>query len=128
MKKLIRVSVQYALRQQCCKTHKRPLIFYLYLYLLIHLQWLTQVRRLKSLCQTIIPRVIALYDPKYNYPQSNNDKDTRTSQKSSDKRERTLGTAVLVDECICWVCLSIQLEIYVVYEGTLLAEVGVISY
>ena len=25
MKELIRVSVQYASRQQCCKTHKRPL-------------------------------------------------------------------------------------------------------
>ena len=25
MKELIRVRVQYALRQQCCKTHKRPL-------------------------------------------------------------------------------------------------------
>ena len=27
MKELIRVRVQYALRQQCCKTHKRPLPF-----------------------------------------------------------------------------------------------------
>ena len=25
MKELIRVRLQYALRQQCCKTHKRPL-------------------------------------------------------------------------------------------------------
>ena len=25
MKELIRVRVQYASRQQCCKTHKRPL-------------------------------------------------------------------------------------------------------
>ena len=25
MKELIRVRAQYALRQQCCKTHKRPL-------------------------------------------------------------------------------------------------------
>ena len=29
MKELIRVRVQYASRQQCCKTHKRPLPFYL---------------------------------------------------------------------------------------------------
>ena len=28
MKELIRVRVQYASRQQCCKTHKRPLPFY----------------------------------------------------------------------------------------------------
>ena len=28
MKELIRVSVQYASRQQCCKTHKRPLPFF----------------------------------------------------------------------------------------------------
>jgi len=28
MKELIRVRVQYALRQQCCKTHKRPLPFF----------------------------------------------------------------------------------------------------
>ena len=27
MKELIRVRVQYASRQQCCKTHKRPLPF-----------------------------------------------------------------------------------------------------
>ena len=27
MKELIRVRVQYASRQQCCKTHKRPLTF-----------------------------------------------------------------------------------------------------
>ena len=31
MKELIRVRVQYASRQQCCKTHKRPLPFF-YLY------------------------------------------------------------------------------------------------
>jgi hypothetical protein len=64
----------------------------------------------------------------YNYPLSNNDKHTRTSNKSSDKREITLETAVLVGEGIFWVLLCIQLEIYVVYEGTFLAEVGVISY
>ena len=29
MKELIRVRVQYVSRQQCCKTHKRPLPFYL---------------------------------------------------------------------------------------------------
>jgi hypothetical protein len=29
MKELVRVRVQYATRQQCCKTHKRPLPFYL---------------------------------------------------------------------------------------------------
>ena len=35
MKELIRVRVQYASRQQCCKTHKRPLpFFYLLTYLL----------------------------------------------------------------------------------------------
>jgi len=27
MKELIQVRVQYASRQQCCKTHKRPLPF-----------------------------------------------------------------------------------------------------
>jgi len=33
MKELIRVSVQYASRQQCCKTHKRPLPFtFIYVY------------------------------------------------------------------------------------------------
>ena len=31
MKELIRVRVQYASRQQCCKTYKRPLPIYLYL-------------------------------------------------------------------------------------------------
>jgi len=30
MKELIRVRVQYASRQQCCKTHKRPLPLPLY--------------------------------------------------------------------------------------------------
>ena len=30
MKELIRVRVQYASRQQCCKTHKRPLSLPLY--------------------------------------------------------------------------------------------------
>jgi hypothetical protein len=64
----------------------------------------------------------------YNYLQFNNDKHTRTSHKSSDKRERTLGASVLVGEGIFWVLLCIQLEIYVVYEGIFLAEVGVISY
>ena len=29
MKELILVRVQYASRQQCCKTHKRPLSFYI---------------------------------------------------------------------------------------------------
>ena len=33
MKELIRVSVQYALRQQCCKTNKRPLPFLPYNYI-----------------------------------------------------------------------------------------------
>ena len=32
MKELIRVRVQYASRQQCCKTHKWPLPFYLLEY------------------------------------------------------------------------------------------------
>jgi hypothetical protein len=40
----------------------------------------------------------------------------------------SVGTAVLVGEGIFLLLLCIQLEIYVVYEGTLLAEVGVSSY
>lgn len=83
--------------------------------------------RFRSLCQTFIQNTNKLYDPTNNYPPSNY-KHTWTSQISSDKRERTQGIAFLVGECIFWVCLCIQNEIYVVYEGTLLAEVGVISY
>ena len=36
MKELIRVRVQYASRQQCCKTHKRPLPFFLYCTPIVH--------------------------------------------------------------------------------------------
>ena len=35
MKELIRVRVQYALRQQCCKTHKRPLPYLYLLYCIV---------------------------------------------------------------------------------------------
>ena len=43
MKELIRVRVQYASRQQCCKTHKRPLPFFYVdiplCYLAVRLVW-----------------------------------------------------------------------------------------
>ena len=41
MKELIRVRVQYASRQQCCKTHKRPLPFTFYQ---IVLHWRSEVQ------------------------------------------------------------------------------------
>ena len=37
MKELIRVRVQYASRQQCCETHKRPLLFFFRLILMLFL-------------------------------------------------------------------------------------------
>ena len=46
MKELIRVGVQYASRQQCCKTHKRPLplpFLPSLLYVIIHLYLFTYV-------------------------------------------------------------------------------------
>ena len=46
MKELIRVRVQYASRQQCCKTHKGPLPFLPFTLVLKILQWAGYVARM----------------------------------------------------------------------------------
>ena len=43
MKELIRVRVQYASRQQCCKTHKRPLPLPLHVYISVYLTTLCEL-------------------------------------------------------------------------------------
>ena len=62
MKELIRVRVQYASRQQCCKTHKRPLPFTLdctIIYILLiteHNRDVSPENYINALTTTLIPK------------------------------------------------------------------------
>jgi hypothetical protein len=52
MKELVGVRVQYATRQQCCKTHKRPLPFTFFGIQFEEHSWMS--------CVTIFDRVLPL--------------------------------------------------------------------